>query len=231
MPSLIPPPSGCAGTSSTRVSCSSACWKPWDWPGTSRFPRRRRSPAARCARPRTPSRISKPADDGRLRAGMMIPCARPAVRTARPAEQRMLFNGYPFLLVFLPASIAIYRLADPHPRARMAVLVLLSLVFYGYDNPRYVLLLAASIAVNWLAAQAYGRYKVKSIITAAIVMNLAVLGFFKYTNFALGNLGFLLDRPMPQLDIALPLGISFFTFHHIMYLVDLRRGRAPMYPA
>jgi len=143
----------------------------------------------------------------------------------------MLFNDYPFLLVFLPASIAIYRLADPHPRARMVVLVLLSLVFYGYDNPRYVLLLAASIAVNWLAAQAYGRYKVKSIITAAIVMNLAVLGFFKYTNFALGNLGFLLDRPMPQLDIALPLGISFFTFHHIMYLVDLRRGRAPMYPA
>ena len=51
-----------------------------------------------------------------------------------PAEDRMLFNDYPFLLVFLPASLAIYRLADPHPHARMAVLVLLSLVFYAYPQ-------------------------------------------------------------------------------------------------
>ena len=141
----------------------------------------------------------------------------------------MLFNDYPFLLVFLPASLAIYRLADPHPHARMSVLVLLSLVFYAYPNPPYVLLLAASIVLNWLAAQAYGRFKLRAILTAAILLNLAVLGVFKYTNFVGANLGWLLGRPMPHFDIALPLGISFFTFHHIMYLVDLRRGRAPLY--
>jgi alginate O-acetyltransferase complex protein AlgI len=141
----------------------------------------------------------------------------------------MLFNDYPFLLVFLPASLAIYRLADPHPHARMAVLVLLSLVFYAYPNPPHVALLAASIVFNWLAAQAYGRFKVRSILTAAIVLNLAVLGVFKYSNFAASNLALLLGQPMPHIELALPLGISFFTFHHIMYLVDLRRGKAPTF--
>jgi D-alanyl-lipoteichoic acid acyltransferase DltB (MBOAT superfamily) len=68
------------------------------------------------------------------------------------------------------------------------------------------------------------------VITAIIVANLAVLGFFKYTNFFAENFASLFGVPPTRFDIALPLGISFFTFHHIMYLVDLRRGRAPLYP-
>jgi alginate O-acetyltransferase complex protein AlgI len=142
----------------------------------------------------------------------------------------MLFNDYPFLLVFLPAAILLYRLVDPYPQLRIVTLVLLSLAFYAYGNPPFVLLLVLSILVNWLAALAYARTKRKAILTAAIVADLAVLGVFKYTNFIVYNLGLVLDRPMPHFDIALPLGISFFTFHHIMYLVDLRRGKAPFYP-
>ncbi|WP_213769983.1 MBOAT family O-acyltransferase [Bradyrhizobium sp. dw_78] len=141
----------------------------------------------------------------------------------------MLFNSYPFLLAFLPAAILLYRFADPHPRLRIPVLVLLSFIFYGYWNPPFVVLLALSIVVNWLAARAYSMTGRGIIVTVAIVANLAVLGVFKYANFVGYNLGLLLDRPMPQLDIVLPLGISFFTFHHIMYLVDLRRGKAPSY--
>src|SRR6185312_8854202 len=80
-----------------------------------------------------------------------------------------------------------------------------------------------------LASWAFGRFKLRAIPLAAIVFNLLVLGFFKYTNFFAANLGWLLGEPMPHLDIVLPLGISFFTFHHIMYLVDLRRGKAPLY--
>ena len=95
----------------------------------------------------------------------------------------MLFNDYPFLLVFLPAALLVYRLADPHPPARIGVLVLLSLAFYGYGNPSFVLLLVASIAINWLAAQAYGRIKTGAIITAAIVLNLAVLGALQIRQF------------------------------------------------
>jgi alginate O-acetyltransferase complex protein AlgI len=141
----------------------------------------------------------------------------------------MLFNDYPFLLVFLPAAILLYRLADPHPRWRIGALVLLSFAFYSYSNPPFIALLALSILVNWLAAQAYTKTKQGAIITAAIVADLAVLGVFKYSNFLADNLGLVLNQPIPHLDIVLPLGISFFTFHHIMYLVDLRRGTAPSY--
>jgi alginate O-acetyltransferase complex protein AlgI len=142
----------------------------------------------------------------------------------------MLFNDYPFLLGFLPAAILLYRVADPHPRWRIGTLVALSFAFYSYWNPPFILLLALSIAINWPAAIAFARTKRKAIITAAIVIDLAILGVFKYANFFSYNLGLVLDRPMPQFDIVLPLGISFFTFHHIMYLVDLRRGKAPLFP-
>ena len=142
----------------------------------------------------------------------------------------MQFNDYPFLLGFLPAAILLYRLADPHPQWRIGTLVMLSFAFYSYWNPPFILLLALSIAINWLAALAFARTKRKAIITAAIVIDLAILGVFKYANFFAYNLGLVLRLPMPQFDIVLPLGISFFTFHHIMYLVDLRRGKAPLYP-
>src|ERR1700686_5067164 len=141
----------------------------------------------------------------------------------------MLFNDYPFLLVFLPAAILLYRLADPHPQLRIWTLVMLSLAFYAYGNPPFILLLVLSILINWLTALAYARMKMRMIVTAAIVGNLAVLALFKYANFLAFNLGLVLGRPMPALDIALPLGISFFTFHHILYLVDLRKGKAPIY--
>src|ERR1700730_17827038 len=142
----------------------------------------------------------------------------------------MQFNDYPFLLGFLPAAILLYRLADPHPQWRIGTLVVLSFAFYSYWNPPFILLLALSIAINWLAALAFARTKRKAVITAAIVIDLAILGVFKYANFFAYNLGLVLRLPMPQFDIVLPLGISFFTFHHIMYLVDLRRGKAPLYP-
>jgi alginate O-acetyltransferase complex protein AlgI len=142
----------------------------------------------------------------------------------------MLFNDYPFLLGFLPAAILIYRIADPHPSWRIPVLVLLSFFFYSYWNPPFVALLALSIAFNWLAALAYVRTRRDTIITLAIVANLAVLAVFKYTNFIIANAGLVLHQSLPTFDIVLPLGISFFTFHHIMYLVDLRRGKAPSYP-
>ena len=141
----------------------------------------------------------------------------------------MLFNDYPFLLIFLPAALLIYRLVDPYPQWRISVLVLLSFAFYSYGNPPLILLLVLSILINWLAVVAYARTKLPAIVTAAIVLDLVVLAVFKYANFLAYNLGLVLGRPMPHLDIVLPLGISFFTFHHIMYLVDLRRGKAPLY--
>lgn len=141
----------------------------------------------------------------------------------------MLFNSYAFLLVFLPAALIVYALVDAHPRMRMPVLIILSLIFYGYWDVRFVPLLVLSILINWFAAKYYIATKQGAVITGAIVLNLVLLGFFKYMNFfaeTFTSLGF----PVGPFAIALPLGISFFTFHHIMYLVDLRKGKAPEYP-
>ena len=85
-----------------------------------------------------------------------------------------------------------------------------------------------SILANWYLAKAYAATRTGSLVTAAIVGNLAVLGFFKYTNF-LADTFAAIGIPAGHIDIALPLGISFFTFHHVMYLVDLRaRPRAAL---
>jgi hypothetical protein len=142
----------------------------------------------------------------------------------------MLFNSYAFLLVFLPAAILIYRIVDPYPRLRIPSLILLSLVFYGYWNVWFLPLLMGSILINWCAAKYYVATRQGIVITAAIAANLAILGIFKYTNFFAGMLTSLLGVQLGPFEIALPIGISFFTFHHIMYLVDLRRGKAPEYP-
>jgi D-alanyl-lipoteichoic acid acyltransferase DltB (MBOAT superfamily) len=139
----------------------------------------------------------------------------------------MLFNSYAFLLGFLPCALIVYRLVDPYPALRMPVVILLSLVFYGYWDVRFLPLLICSILLNWLAARAYIATKRGAIITLAIVANLAALGFFKYTNFFAETVSGLFGLPLGPFQIVLPLGISFFTFHHIMYLVDLKRGRAP----
>ena len=142
----------------------------------------------------------------------------------------MLFNSYEFLLVFLPAALLIYWFTDESERWRTWVLLLLSLVFYSYWDVRFLPLMVASILMNWWAAKLYAATQRHAIITAAIVANLAVLGVFKYTNFFADTFAAILGTPLTRFQIALPLGISFFTFHHIMYLVDLGRGKAPTYP-
>jgi D-alanyl-lipoteichoic acid acyltransferase DltB (MBOAT superfamily) len=140
----------------------------------------------------------------------------------------MLFNSFAFLLVFLPAALSAHGLVERwRPAWRLPLLALLSFIFYGYWDLRFVPLLAASIAVNWLLAQAYGRSRRGALVVMAVVANLLVLAGFKYWNFFAEIVSVLSQVPVARYDIVLPLGISFFTFHHIMYLTDLWRGRAP----
>src|SRR5260370_32058094 len=142
----------------------------------------------------------------------------------------MLFNSFPFLLVFLPAALAIQALAERiAPQARLQVLLGLSFVFYGYWDWRFVPLMAASILVNWGITRIFAARRLAFLVPTAIAANLAVLGIFKYSGFfaALANALGGLDLARPH--FALPLGISFFTFHHVMYLTDLRAKIAPLY--
>lgn len=142
----------------------------------------------------------------------------------------MLFNSFAFLLAFLPAALALHWLAERFaPQWRLSVLVVLSLAFYGYWDWRFVPLLALSIGLNWLVAEAFQKSRAGGLITGVIVANLAVLALFKYLNFFADLAGMIPGLPAVKFDLALPLGISFFTFHHVMYLTDLRRGQAPRY--
>jgi len=151
------------------------------------------------------------------------------VRSAK-FQLLMLFNSFAFLLVFLPASLVLHWLVECfRPQWRLPLLLVLSFLFYGYWDWRFAPLLASSIVVNWLVAQAFLRSGQGALITLALVSNLIVLGIFKYFNFFMGLADLVPGLTVPKWDIGLPLGISFFTFHHVMYLVDLKAGRAPRY--
>ena len=142
----------------------------------------------------------------------------------------MLFNSFAFLLAFLPAALLAHWLVSRfRPSLRLPLLLVLSVAFYGYWDWRFVPLLAASILVNWLVAESFAKTRRKGLIALAIAANLLVLAVFKYLDFFAGLASLVPGAAVPTFDIALPLGISFFTFHHVMYLTDLRAGRAPRY--
>ncbi len=138
----------------------------------------------------------------------------------------MLFSSYTFLFQFLPATVLAFAAARRHsPRAGIMVLVGASLFFYGAWRPVYLLLFAASVAVNFaLGLRMEDPLRRRGTGTFGVALNLAGLGYFKYTNFIFDSLNTLTGAPLPFVNIILPLGISFFTFQQIAYLVDVMRG-------
>jgi alginate O-acetyltransferase complex protein AlgI len=138
----------------------------------------------------------------------------------------MLFSSYAFLFQFLPVVALAFAAARRHsPRAGIMVLAGASLFFYGAWKPIYLLLLIASIGVNfWLGLKMEDPLRRRTFGTLGVVLNLAMLCYFKYTNFLFDSLTTLTGTPLPFVNIVLPLGISFFTFQQIAYLVDVMRG-------
>jgi alginate O-acetyltransferase complex protein AlgI len=147
----------------------------------------------------------------------------------------MLFNSFAFLLVFLPLALAAHAAVERYqPQHRLILLTLLSFAFYGYWDWRFIPLLGLSILINWLIARSFLKTRAIGaeqgwIIIAAIAANLFVLGVFKYTGFLVNVVNGVTGAGLIRPEIALPLGISFFTFHHVMYLTDLKAGKAPAY--
>lgn len=143
----------------------------------------------------------------------------------------MVFSSVPFLFYFLPLFIPLYFLA-PSTRSRNAVLLAFSVVFYAWGEPWFVLVMLASIVFNWRAAlsiEQAGPERRRWVTGAAVAANLLLLGVFKYADFVVTNLNQVLalfGKSVPVPEIGLPLGISFFSFHSISYLVDVHRGSA-----
>src|SRR5712671_8022221 len=145
----------------------------------------------------------------------------------------MLFNSPVFLFLFLPGTVAAYivlrQLAGP--RAVLGLLIAVSLLFYGWWNPLYVPLLGSLAVFNFLVARGMAAQRradrpdrVSWLLTFGIVGDLMALGYFKYTDFLIGSANVLLQTNFMLQHVLLPIGISFFTFQKIAYLVDSSRG-------
>ncbi len=141
----------------------------------------------------------------------------------------MLFSSIPFLYYFLPAVLIVYFLV---PRAlKNTVLLLSSLVFYGWGEPKLLFLMIFTIALFYGCGLAIGHCKEqkwkKLWLTVSIVISVALLGIFKYADFFIDSFNAVTGLSVPLLKLALPVGISFYTFQCLSYTIDVYRGNVP----
>ena len=136
----------------------------------------------------------------------------------------MAFTSLTFLALFLPVVLGIYFACRGVPHRNVALLTA-SLVFYAWGEPVYVVVMLGSIAMNWLAGLMCARWDArrKAIGRAAVAANLAVLGWFKYSAFVVGNVNHAFSTGFALPSRHLPIGLSFFTFGAISYVLDVSR--------
>ena len=145
----------------------------------------------------------------------------------------LVFSSNVFLFAYLPAVLLLYYLCPR--RGRNLLLLAVSLLFYGWGEPVYLLLMLFTIALNYLGGLLIDRSRAsakraKQLLALTVILNLALLGFFKYTGFLLGSLKALVP-PLASLrvpEIALPIGISFYIFQSMSYTIDVYRRDAPV---
>lgn len=147
----------------------------------------------------------------------------------------MLFNSVIFIILFLPLTLAGWYLLQKinNPIYAKIFLFVMSLWFYGYYNPSYHLVLSGSLLINFLFS--FGFEKIsrgpgrKTLFLLSLFTNIGILFYFKYFNFFLDNCNFLFHTDWHLEAIALPLGISFFTFQQLSFVIDRYQGKAPHY--
>ena len=145
----------------------------------------------------------------------------------------MVFSSTLFLFVFLAVFLVIYHLTPA--RLKNIVLLVASLAFYAWGAPRFLFILLASLVLNFYIVRSMSRQEQhrKVGLVLSLILNLGLLAYFKYANFFVDNLNHLLSaanlKPVPWMEVALPIGISFFTFQSLTYTIDVyRRVHAPL---
>lgn len=146
----------------------------------------------------------------------------------------MIFSSYIFMFVFFPLVFCGYFLLSKcrRPVFQHAFLAAASLVFYGWDNPKYVAIIITSILFNYclsfgLAKESFSDKARKALFVLGIVFNIGILGFFKYTDFVIGNVNFFTGLRLEPLNLVFPLGISFFTFQQFSFIVSCYKTKKP----
>lgn len=142
----------------------------------------------------------------------------------------MIFSSLTFLFAYLPVTLALYFLTPL--RWRNWVLLLVSLFFYGWGEPVYVSIMVLSILIDYTHGLLVERYRSRDklarwFVAESVILNLGLLGFFKYWDFFAENLSRLPGITLPALGLPLPIGISFFTFQTMSYTIDVYRRDAP----
>ena len=140
----------------------------------------------------------------------------------------MLFSSIPFLYYFLPGVLILYA-AAPKP-LKNTVLLLASLLFYAWGEPKYILLMTVYILNGYLSGRLIERFQgrpaAKSLLGLSAAVSIGLLAFFKYADFFIENFNAVTGMSVPLLKIALPIGISFYTFQTLSYTIDVYRGDA-----
>ncbi|MBQ2694983.1 MAG: MBOAT family protein [Clostridia bacterium] len=141
----------------------------------------------------------------------------------------MLFSSVTFLYCFLPVVLIMYYIAPGI--MKNAVLLISSLFFYAWGEPLYVILMVASILIGYVSGilieKTRGTKAAKPVLAVSLAINIGLLGYFKYSDFFIENFNAATGLSVPLLNIALPIGISFYTFQLISYLIDVYRGDVP----
>ena len=138
-------------------------------------------------------------------------------------EVIMVFSNLFFIFVFFAACVTVYFLM-PKIWLKNAVLIIFSLIFYAWGEPTYIVLLLLSTLVNYIAGLVIDKHRnkpmAKAAVTIAVIFNIALLFVFKYTDFFIENINFVCHVSIPLPHIRLPIGISFFTFQIMSYIID-----------
>jgi len=151
----------------------------------------------------------------------------------------MIFSSLFFMFLYLPVVLLLNKIVPPGPKNifRNTVLFLVSLLFYAWGEPLYVILMLLTITIGWgtglFVDKAMGQGNIKAArfwVAFSVIVNLAILAFFKYADFFIGNINGILGTSIPLLNIALPVGISFYTFQTLSYTIDVYRKDAPVQP-
>lgn len=137
----------------------------------------------------------------------------------------MLFSSLTFLIIFLPVLLVIYYLIKE--KYRNYILLIFSLIFYSWGEPKYILLMIISIIINYIMALLIDKFRKnsKSLLILTIIINIGLLIFFKYSNFFITTFNDLTNNNLKLLNIALPIGISFYTFQILSYVIDVYRKK------
>ena len=134
----------------------------------------------------------------------------------------MLFTSISFLYYFLPIVLIAYFIVPK--KVKNFVLFIASMAFYFYGEPKYIFLMLAEIFIAYVGAILIDKYKKKSVLAVTLAIHIGLLVFFKYTDFLIANINNIFNAKLNLLQLALPIGISFYTFQIISYEIDVFRG-------